>query len=80
MVGLMRNAGWRRPGWSSGRQAAAGQAPFAALVVQGGEGTEAGVSTVEEDLPGQGRRGATPMSGARLARPFTVFAASGGSR
>jgi hypothetical protein len=76
MAGLMRNAGWRRPGWSSGRQAA-GQAPFAALVVQGGEGTEAGVRTVEEDLPGQGRRGATQMSG---ARPFTVFAASGGSR
>lgn len=79
MVGLMRNEGWRRPGWSPGRpddrdgpgrlarmtvaqpggdaglpeavlalpgrQAAAGRAPFAALVV-----------AVTSARPGQGRR------------------------
>jgi len=38
------------------------------------------IQAVTSVLPGQTRRGATPLSDARLARPFTVFAANGGGR
>jgi len=36
------------------------------------------IEAVASVLPGQTRRGATAMSDARLARPFTVFAGRGG--
>jgi hypothetical protein len=56
----MRNAGWRRPGWSPGRPDD--------LVVQGGEGAGEVVVAAPGEL--------TPSA----MGPFTVFAASGGSR
>ena len=38
------------------------------------------IQAVDSVLPGQTRRGATPMTDARLARPFTMFVANGGGR
>lgn len=38
------------------------------------------IQAVASVLPGQTRRGATRLSDAQLARPFTVFAAHGGGR
>jgi len=71
----MPNSLWRR---SAGRAGVQPDRFVGMTVAEVGGDVVRLIEAVASVLPGQTRRGATAMSDARLARPFTVFAGRGG--